>query len=488
MDATPQGEGTYMTFFIGALRRSWLIVLASVLVTTGVALLISLQSTEEYSAKAEVLFGETHYDQILFGASSAPAPDPTRQAATNLKLVDLEAVSQRVGRKLGISGGEVQEAITVAPQGESDLISVTATWTEADFAAELANTYVRQYIKLSQDASQAQLHQAQHVVEAQEAATSQTEQTATEGELLESRANQLRVLAALQNGGAELVSAAVAPSEPSSPNHKRDVILGLVLGLLFGLGLALLINRLDRRLRTIEEIAEALRVPVLISAPLQRQPDTSGVLEPTTADVFRSLHANLRFLQRDWAPRSILFASVDDADGRSAAAWQLAAAAADGGSRVLIVQADLRSPSPEPGLTDVITRGAILREVVIQRAEVGAGSIDGLEAGPAAGSPMSLLATTRMTELLALARETYDFVIVDAPPLGSVPDGIPLAKGVDGVVIVTRTGGHTKQALTELRTELDQLGVDVVGAVVTGAHSPIARYSPIEAPVSLKQS
>ena len=76
MDATPQGEGTYMTFFIGALRRSWLIVLASVLVTTGVALLISLQSTEEYSAKAEVLFGETHYDQILFGASSAPAPIP----------------------------------------------------------------------------------------------------------------------------------------------------------------------------------------------------------------------------------------------------------------------------------------------------------------------------------------------------------------------------------------------------------------------------
>ncbi|HEV7481962.1 MAG TPA: hypothetical protein VGO13_02560 [Solirubrobacterales bacterium] len=482
MDATPQGEGTYMTFFIGALRRRWLVVLACLLVTAGVALLISLQASKEYSAKAEVLFSETHYDQVLFGSSAPPAPDANRQAATNLKLVDLEAVSERTGRRLGISSGEVREAIAVAPQGESDLISVTATWSDADFAAELANTYVRQYIGLSRAAEQAQLRQAQRVVEAQVEAMSAFEREGADGELLESRANQLRVLAALQTGGAELASAAVPPGEPSSPNHKRDLLLGVALGLLFGIGLALLIDRLDRRPRTTDEIGEALRVPVLISVPLSRGAETDGSLDPASADVFRSLHANLRFLQGDRALRSVMFASLDSADGRSRAAWQLAAAAADGGSRALVIHADLRSPSAEPGLTNVIAGGAMLQEVVTRRTQVGAGGIDVLEAGPAAGSPMSLLATPRMTELLTLARESYEFVVVDAPPLGSVPDGIPLAKGVDGVVVVVRAGSHSKQSLRGLRTELDQLGVAVVGAVLTGSRSSIARYGPVEAP------
>ncbi len=477
-----------MAFFTGALRRRWLVVLACVLVTTGVALLISLQAEKEYSAKAEVLFSETHYDQVLFGSSAPPAPDANRQAATNLKLVDLEAVSERVGRKLGVSSGEVREAIAVAPQGESDLISVTATWSEAQFAAELANTYVRQYISLSRDAEQTQLNEAQRVVETQVDAMSASEQEGPDGELLRSRANQLSVLAALQNGGAELASAAVAPSEPSSPNHKRDVILGLVLGLLFGIGLALLIDRLDRRLRSTDEIGEALRVPVLISVPLPRRATADGGLDPASADVFRALYANLRFLQRDRALRSVMFASLDQSDGRSAAAWQLAAAAADGGARVLLINADLRAPSADPGLTNVIADGIRLQEVVIHHRQSGSGAIDVLEPGPAAGSPISLLATPRMAELLAQARESYEFVVVDAPPLGLAPDGIPLAQGVDGVAIVARAGGHVKQALGGLRTELDQLGVDVVGAVVTGTRSSVARYGPVEAPLTLEPS
>jgi succinoglycan biosynthesis transport protein ExoP len=243
-------EEAYLPHFASALRRRWFVVLACVVVATGVALAISSHQSKKYTATAEILFQESHFEQVLFGSSSIPAPNPTRQAATNLKLVDLEVVSVHVANLLGVSSGAVREAISVAPQGEADLASVTATWGNAAFAAELANTYAERFIVLRRSAEQAQLHAAQHIVEAQIGRMSKTERSATAGQSLRERARQLRILAALQTGDAELASAASAPSEPSSPNPKRDAILGFILGLILGVGLALLIDRVDPRVRT----------------------------------------------------------------------------------------------------------------------------------------------------------------------------------------------------------------------------------------------
>lgn len=476
METPPGSEETYLTFFASALRRRWMVVLACVVVVPAVALLISQQGSKEYSAKAEVLFGETHYEQVLFGSSSIPAPDPTRQAATNLKLVDLEAVSKRVGSELGVSSSQVREAISVAPQGETDLVSVTATWGDPNFAARLANAYVRQYIVLSRGAEQAKLRQAQRTVEQQLEEMSSTEVESAEGSALQARANQLRVLAALQTGNAELVTAAVPPSEASSPKPKRDVALGVVLGLLLGLGLALLIERFDRRLRSVEEIGRALRAPVLGSVPLSRDAG-GGELEAQTADIFRALYANLRFSRRERALRSLMFASLGAGEGRSATVWQVAAAAAEGGARVLVIEADLRKPTATPGLSTVIANGAALSEVTTQRKAVGAGAIDVLEPGPDAGPPMSLLATPQMGNLVALARQSYDLVLLDAPPLGAVADGIPLSRDVDGHLVTVRSGAHTATALRRLRAELDNLGADVVGVVITGSRVSGERFA-----------
>lgn len=476
MEPPPRSEESYGSFVLAALRRRWPIVLACLIVAPAVALLISSQQPKEYEAKAELLFRETHYEQVLFGSSSIPAPDPTRQAATNLKLVDLEAVARGTGRQLGIPSSEVRNSVSVAPQGEADLISVTANWQEPKFAARLANTYVHQYILLSRRAEQVRLLSAQRTVEQQVAAMSAAEAASAEGQVLQARANQLRVLAALQTGNAELATPAVPPSEASSPKPKRDAALGVVFGLLLGFGLALLVERLDQRPRSPEEIGRALRAPVLAAVPLRGE-GPSDELEPRSADAFRSLYANLRFSRRERPLRSLLVASLDRGEGGEAVAWQLAAAAAESGARVLVIEADLTRATPGPGLTTAVANGASLQEVVSQRKSVGIGVIDVLEPGPEAGPPMSLLARPQAASLLAAGRQSYDLVLVTVPPLGSAADAIALSRDVDGHLLVVRAGGHGQAELRRLRAQLGHLGAELVGAVVTGSRVASASFA-----------
>jgi succinoglycan biosynthesis transport protein ExoP len=481
-------EDTYLLYFLGALRRRWYIVLACLIVAPGVALATSLHEPKKYSAKAEVLFKETHFEVELFGSSATGPSDATRQAATNLKLVSLESVSQRVAHTLHLSAGDVSEAIAVASPGEADVASVTATGKSPAFAALLANTYVRQFISARREALRQQLLTAQRVVEAQVAGMSLTERESAEGHTLKTRGSQLGVLAALQTGNAELVSPAVAPSESFAPRPKRNAILGLIVGAILGAGLALLIDRLDWRLRTAEDIRLALRLAVLGSVPLGRRLKSDGPQEPRTAGVFRALYANLRYAGLDQELRSVMFTSPSDKDGRSAVAWQLAAAAASSGLRVLVIRADPRDSSESPGLTTVLA-GAELSDVVThQESTLQGGALDVLEPGPSGELTWGLFADSGPVELLESAQDDYDLVVVDAPPLADVPGGIPLARTVSGVVVVARTGAHSKEKLRALRVELDRLGSSAVGTIITGMRTSTERRGSLDFVPSLEAS
>jgi uncharacterized protein involved in exopolysaccharide biosynthesis len=254
---TQQAGDTYSRHLTDVVRRLWFVVLACTLIVLGISLALSLSQHKEYSAKAEILFREIPYDQILFGSSALPVPNPNRQAATNLKLVGLEAVSQRTGKVLGLSGGAVRKDISVSPQGEANIVSVTGTADSAAFAAKLANTYVRQYVGLRREVEQAQLRGAQRVLERQIAGVPQAARNGPFEQTLEKRAQQLHVLAALQNGGAEMASSAVPPGGPSAPTPKRDAILGLLLGLVLGVGLALTIDGIRSRERVLAPSLDA---------------------------------------------------------------------------------------------------------------------------------------------------------------------------------------------------------------------------------------
>ncbi|HEX5146456.1 MAG TPA: Wzz/FepE/Etk N-terminal domain-containing protein [Conexibacter sp.] len=480
-----QAADTYLPHLVGALRRRWPIVLACVLIVPAVAVALALSKQKQYAAQAQILFSQPHFDQTLFGSSAPPAQDPTRDAATNLKLVDLRAVSVLTGRALALPTEQVSGAVAVAAEGDANLASVTATWGTPRFAAKLADTYVQQYVAFRRRAERAQLRSARLVVEGQLAQLTPEQQASPDGQMLQNRANQLQILAALQTGDAELVSPAGVPGSPSSPRPKRDAALGLVLGLLLGIGLALLRDRFDARMRSVDEVRRALRAPVFGSLPLNRRIRGGGAPDARTADVFRAIHANLRYDRVEHGMHVLMLTSLDSGDGRGAVATQLATAAADGGSRVLLIRADLRSPSAGPGLTSVLVDGAAVHEVV-HRTDTSSGLLDVLEPGPEAGSPMSLLSSPRMSELLEQARLSHDLVLVDVPPLGSVPDGIPLARSVDGALVVVRMRSHAARELASLRSELDHLGVRAVGALVTGARPSAQRYESLDLSPSLE--
>jgi len=296
---------------------------------------------------------------------------------------------------------------------------------------------------------------------------------------------QLRTLASLQTGNAELVQPANRPRTPSSPKPMRAAILGLIAGLVLAIGLAILLDRLDRRLRSRGDAEMMLGRPVLASIP------DSRVLQKTTGDLylagleaesFRTLRTNLRYFDVDTHVHSLLITSSAPGDGKSTVSRYLAATAAASHVRVVLVEADLRRPTlaklldlHESGLTDVLTDQAPLGQVIQQVAvddidEHGEGPmLDVVTAGHIPPNPSDLLESHRMRDVLTELERSYELVIVDTSPVTVVSDAIPLMSRVSGVAIVIREGKSMKAEARKLRKQLDNLRISPLGVIVNGA-------------------
>lgn len=465
-------------------RRNLLVLAICIVTVPAVALGYSLLQTKEYTATASLLFGATSLDERLQSGSLSEEADPERAAATNLKLVTLRRISVLTSEAIEspkLTPTEVSDKVTVEPEGESDLLSVEATDESPEFAAELANTFSRQYISFRRNADRAKVSRAQALIDAQLAELSPAERNSEAAERLEERRRQFEVLGALQTGNAELVQPAAAPTSPSSPKTERNVALGLLVGLLLGIGLALLREQLDRRVRDVEDVEELFSVPVLGTIPQSRAiPELSpgAELAPTgmEGEAFRMLRANLRYFNVDRDVTTILITSAAPQDGKTTVSWNIALAEARAGDRVLLVEADLRRPTlvqnlglptPEEGLSLVLA-GASEAKDAIQNVH----GIDLLPAGPLPPNPAELIESQRMVDLLAWAEREYDRVIIDTPPAAVVADALSLFSQVGGVVVVTRLQQSQHDAAIHLRDQLTNTGAPVLGIVVNGVQAP----------------
>lgn len=491
-------------------RRNLRLIIICIIVAPGVAFALSALQEKQYTATASLLFRDPQVDQNLFGNSSLTnQQDPTRAAATNLKLARSEVVAARTATALGtgLTAAEVAEKVDVEPQGESDLVSVAATDHSPAFSAHLANTFGEQFIAFRRDADRAQIREAQDLVRHQRAALPAEQATSTVAKQLQQREQKLDELAALQTGNVELTQPATIPSSPSVPKTTRNVALGILLGIVLAIGLILLREQLDRRLRDEDDIAEVFDLPVLASVPesrlLERGPkherSPSGRSE---AESFAMLRANLLYFNVDRDIRSILVTSAAPRDGKTTVSWYLATAEARAGEKVLYIEADLRRPAlaqrlgvpnPATGLSQVLvgrgdTRSAVAPSVV--RVE----NVDVLFAGPVPPNPAALIESTAMVNLLRAASATYDRVIVDTPPVGVVADAIPLVSSVSGVVVVVRDGQTDRNSAMHLRDQLAHYEAPVLGVVINGSaprkteyfsYGPASEESGDEAPSGL---
>ena len=464
-------------------RRRWLIVLC-VLAATGSAVGFSLLQEKEYTARALLLFRDPGVDQRLFQSSATPTVDRAREAATNLRLVSLPRVADRTAARLdGVTSRTVQDKVDVESEGQSDVVAVTATDSDAEFAARLANTFAAQYIAIRRAADRSAIRRAQRLVQRR-----LDDVSGANRRELEARADDLKILAALQTGKAELAQPAAVPSTPSSPKPVRNGMLGAVIGLVLGLILAFLLDRLDKRIKDVGDLKETYGLPVLGAVPENRalrkaESTRNGVVTPGPEwEAFRKLRARLRYFNVDRDIRSLLVMSAAPQEGKTTIASHLAMVTAMGGqTSVLLLEADLRKPAlaerydlaPSPGLTEVLTHDIpaldVAQRMPVPRWSTGDADVDVIVAGATPPNPSELMESRKMSVLLADLQAMYDLVIIDTPPGALVADATPLVQQVDGVIVVCWLDASMRDRAVHLRNELESLKAPTLGLVVNRA-------------------
>lgn len=469
-------------------RRKWVFLQALVAVPL-LAFLLSISQEKEYTAEATLLFRQA---PVLEETSSVI--DPTREAATNGELVSLPVVAERAAEELdGIPAGEILSSVTVTPSTEADTATIEATTPDPDRSAEIANAYGNAYIDFRRRADRAQVQDAINLAESSLAELTPEEENGAEGEALNEQLDKLRLVQALQTGGAELVQEADPPSDPSSPKPVRNTVIGFVLGLLLALGLAALLERIDRRVRTSEEMEELYDLPVLARIPRSqllrgKRTRSLGTRTPE-GEAFRVLRTNLRFFDVDRDMRSILVVSPEEGDGKSTVAQGLATTMAEMGDDVVLVETDLRKGGafrqpdgrPAKGLSDVLA-GTQLQSVLI-KVDVPLPSGDGsralavLPSGQAPPNPSELLEGERMRAVLTELGEHFRFVILDSPALGAVSDALALVPEASQIVVVGGLGKTTREAARALLKQFSLLKRRPIGVIVNFAEPERAKYS-----------
>jgi capsular exopolysaccharide synthesis family protein len=273
-----------------------------------------------------------------------------------------------------------------------------------------------------------------------------------------------------------VVTPAVAPSQPSSPKTQLNLIVGLLGGLIAGAVLAVLRATLDVRVRGESDVRKASAAPILGAISFDSDATKKPLLTQTSAqspraESFRQIRTNLQFAHVSHASKAVLVTSSLPGEGKSTTATNLAIAMAQAGQSVVLVDADLRRPRVDEYLG--LERNAGLTTALIGRADVkdllqpwGEDELYVLTSGQIPPNPSELLGSEAMKQLIIQLEQTFDAIIIDAPPLLPVTDAAVLAQQVGGVVLVI---GSSKVKIPDLQKSLSSLELveaDLLGVVL----------------------
>ena len=248
----------------------------------------------------------------------------------------------------------------------------------------------------------------------------------------------------------------------------RNTVIGGLIGLALGILLAIALERRDRRVRDPHQIEDVFARPIIGTIPRSRSAGQGGpgnrALPPPEAEAFRTVRANLRHQLGPGTPRSVLVTSANPGEGKTTVVWNLARMEAAAGTRVLLVEADMRRPvlgaklgaNGAAGLSELLAGKEPLQSVVWSvefedRVNGGSarGTADVLFAGKPTANPSELLDSERMQAVLEVVADSYDLVLVDTPPTSVVSDAMPILDLVGGVVVVGRIGLTTHESIIE---------------------------------------
>jgi capsular exopolysaccharide synthesis family protein len=484
--------------------RKWVIIQAVVVVTL-VALIVSLLQPAVYEGEAKVLISEKGSGADIFGSLGLDfSSQPERGLQTQVQLMQVRPLLENTIRELelGVSPDALGKRVTVSAVGQTNIVTITARDGDPEVAAAIANTLADEFVAWSRDYKREAIQSAADEVETRlEVAKDEILELGREiqeqgksddlaAELsiatgnyttLAAKLEELRINAQLETGSGRVVSPAVVTTEPVEPTPARNAALGLVVGLVFGLGMAFLYEYLDNTVKSSEEIEKLTGVPVLGMIPGEKYEKNerrraSILTHPggAGAEAYRALRNNLDFINFQHDIKTLLVTSAAPAEGKSTVAANLAAGLAQAGKRVVLIACDFRKPTTHQffgvrnqiGLSDVLTGQRSLKSA-LQR------PLDNLDllvltSGKIPPNPSELLGSDKMRDLLEQFKENADWVIIDTPPLLAVADGAAAARHTDGVLLVTRGGESTRDALKHAAEMVASAGGRTIGAVVWG--------------------
>jgi len=481
------GGGSSQTLrdYLHILRlRRWVIVLFALLLPAA-AVFFSLKQQHLYQSSADVLVKRQDLAASLSGIPTL-YEDPARFVQTQVDLAEGPAVARRTLAAVGIDapGTYLLRHSSVAGQTNSDLLTFKVTNPSRALAMRLADEYAQQFTRYRHQLDTVSIHRAIQEISRQLRHLGRPSQLSPASggySSLLQRRDELRTLAALQGENTAVVRRADEAVQVQ-PRPVRNGVLGLGLGLFFGIGLAFLWHALDTRVRSADDVSGALGLPLLARLPepsrRQRRHNELVMLNDPRgfgAEAFRMLRTNLDFVTLERDVRTIMVTSALQGEGKSTTSINLAIALARFGRRVALVDLDLRRPmihnyfdlGDQPGLTDVALGRASVTEALLsisiaeekprsffrrrrsngvppaaepngngsgQRVDV----IHVLASGPVPPDPGEFVGSRAVAEILGELRQHCEVVLIDTAPLLGVGDAVVLSGKVDGLLLVSR--------------------------------------------------
>jgi Mrp family chromosome partitioning ATPase/capsular polysaccharide biosynthesis protein len=477
----PQSPREGLGHYVEVVRDRRRLILACIVVVALVAAVYAELATPSYKAESHLLITPVNGEPSLVGLGLiGTSGNPTGDVSTAASLVTTSEVGALVAAKLGNTTGRSALAqVAAVPVAQSNIVAITATAGTARRAQAIANGFALATVQNRTRILHREIEAILPTLKEQVEKVPVTQRTG-QGSLGE-RLSSLETLLAGPDPTVSVASLAPLPDAPSWPRKKLSVIAGLLIGLVIGLSGAFALESLDSRVRREEAVRRIFRLPVLARIPRERRPASRklpmrpGELSPAAQEAYRMLRVALGARGRSSGMRSMMITGSTRSEGKSTVALNLAATLAFSGSKVILVEADLRRPSLA-GALDLLakrgkrgTAGVLMGEISLRDALVPVPRLsDNLSALLVEQSAPyladGLLAAA--DELVEQAESLADYLIFDAPPVTEVSDALPLSEHVDDVLIVARLGHSRTDQLVNLGEVLSRQGVRPSGLVI----------------------
>src|SRR5215472_13470524 len=324
---------------------------------------------------------------------------------------------------------------------------------------------------------------------------------------LQTKLKEAQIASGLKSSNIRIVDPALVPTAPARPAKTRNIMLAVLVGLVGGIGLALLREYLDNTVKTPDDVETLARLPSLAVVPTfsdEVSPRRIGFLKGAasngsekrielvahhlpksqTSEAFRALRTALLLSQAGHPPQVILVSSALPREGKTTAAANLAVTLAQLGDKTVVLDADLRKPGvgrvlnlgtdTYAGLSSYLAGASSLDPVIVPHPAIP--NLAAIPTGPLPPNPADLLSSHKLSDAIAELRSKYKFIVIDTPPIMAATDAVILSVHADGVLLVVRSGETPKEAFTRSRDLLNSVKCHLLGVVLNAVNPSAPDY------------